>query len=207
MAVNLPLKIHTGGLAETNAYFLQCLDGWLAVDAPEGAADFVRAEKLKINALVLTHGHWDHIWDAAALVEQHHCPVYYHRADELLITQPGLMKNFGLPIDLKPVPADKFFDQNDRFAIEPWDFKILHIPGHCPGSICLLEEKHGFVFGGDVLFAGGVGRWDLPGGSRDLLLDGIRKKLLVLPDHTVVYPGHGPDTSIGAERRSNPYIN
>jgi glyoxylase-like metal-dependent hydrolase (beta-lactamase superfamily II) len=82
----------------------------------------------------------------------------------------------------------------------------LEVPGHCPGSLCFLEKTEKILFGGDVLFAGGVGRWDLPGGDRDLLLGGIRDKLLTLGDEVRVFPGHGPATTIGEERSSNPYL-
>ncbi len=196
------IKTFTGGLAETNAYFLEGRDGWLVVDAPEGAADALDEWKLKVTQLVLTHGHWDHIWDAAEIAKRHNCSVYYHKADEPLCTQPGIMRNYGLPIDLPPVHTAKFLDQDDVFPFDPWKFKILHIPGHCLGSICLYEEGAGFVFGGDVLFAGGVGRWDLPGGSEQLLLNGIRNKLFTLPDKTVIHPGHGPATTIGREKKN-----
>jgi glyoxylase-like metal-dependent hydrolase (beta-lactamase superfamily II) len=200
------ISLYTGGLAETNAYFLKLDDGWLAIDAPEGAAAAVAENGLTVSALVLTHGHWDHIWDAADMVEKFHCPVYYHRDDELLCTNPDVMRDFGLPAKLKPVHAARFLAQDNTLAVAPYTFKILHIPGHCPGSICLHEEQHGFIFGGDVLFAGGVGRWDLPGGSESQLISGIRQKLLPLPGQTVVYPGHGPDTTIGEEKRHNPYL-
>lgn len=200
------LSIYTGGLAATNAYFLKLADGWLAVDAPEGAADAAAENHLTVSALVLTHGHWDHIWDAAAVAKQSNCPVYYHQADETLCTNPQIMRAYGLPADLEPVVATRFLAQDDTLTLAPFTFKILHIPGHCPGSICLYEPQQGFIFGGDVLFAGGVGRWDLPGGSEETLLDGIRQKLLPLPDDTVVYPGHGPATTIGHEKKHNPYI-
>ena len=199
------IKTYTGGLAETNAYFLEGKNGWLVIDAPEETADTITDWGLKAGALVLTHGHWDHIWDAADIAERHKCPVFYHQADKILCTQPGIMRDFGLPIDLKPVQATRYLDQGDTLEFDPWTFKILHIPGHCMGSICLYEEKAGFVFGGDVLFAGAVGRWDLPGGSEKTLLDGIRKKLMTLPDKTIIYPGHGPETAIGMERKTNPF--
>jgi len=124
----------------------------------------------------------------------------------MLITHPELMRNFGLPIDLKPVKATKFLEEGEVFEMAPFCFKILHIPGHCPGSICLYEEKEGLIFGGDVLFEGGVGRWDLPGGSQKQLISGIKGNLLGLPEKTVVYPGHGGVTTIGEEKAHNPYL-
>ena len=86
------------------------------------------------------------------------------------------------------------------------DFQVLLVPGHCPGSLCFLEKEAGVLFGGDVLFAGGVGRWDLPGGDGELLFRGIREKVLPLGDDITVLPGHGPATKIGIERRTNPYV-
>ena len=85
-------------------------------------------------------------------------------------------------------------------------FTVLEVPGHCPGSLCFLKEDAATLFGGDVLFAGGVGRWDLPGGDYELLMDGIRKKVLPLPDDVAVLPGHGPATKVGIERRTNPFV-
>ena len=200
------INMFTGGMAETNAYFLKLGQGWLAIDAPEGTAEAIVEYDMTISALVLTHGHWDHIWDAAEIAKKFNCPVYYHQDDELLCTNPKIMRNFGLPVDLQPVTATKFLAQDDTLTLSPYTFKILHIPGHCPGSICLYEEQHGFIFGGDVLFAGGVGRWDLPDGSEQLLISGIRQKLLPLPEKTIIYPGHGPDTTIGNEKKYNPYL-
>lgn len=200
----MEMECFTGGLAQTNGYLLKGEDGWLAVDAPEGFAGFCRGRK--VGALVLTHGHWDHIWDAAALVEEHGCPVYYHADDAPLITRPEVMIAFGLPVRLRPVAATRHLEEGEVFPWEPWRFQILHVPGHCPGSICLYEAEAGVVFGGDVLFAGGVGRWDLPHGDRDLLLRGIREKLLVLPETVRVLPGHGPETSIGEEKATNPFL-
>jgi glyoxylase-like metal-dependent hydrolase (beta-lactamase superfamily II) len=198
------IETHTGGLADTNAYLVECAAGFLAIDAPQDFAEFCRGKK--ILALVLTHGHWDHIWDAAAIAEEHACPVLYHADDLPLITNPDIMGRFGLPVKLKPVAAASHPVEGDILSFAPWSFEILHIPGHCPGSICLYEKNLGIVFGGDVLFAGAVGRWDLPNGDQALLLRGIREKLLTLPDATLIHPGHGPSTTVGQEKRTNPLL-
>jgi glyoxylase-like metal-dependent hydrolase (beta-lactamase superfamily II) len=202
----MKIQVFTGGLAETNSYLIEVEEGHLVVDAPQGTLAWLKKKETKVKALVLTHGHWDHIWDAADIAEWAHCPVYYHKDDEVLITQPELMRNFGLPIELKPVQATRFLAQDDVYELAPFRFNILHIPGHCPGSICLYEEKEGLIFGGDVLFAGGVGRWDLPGGSQKQLISGIKEKMMGLPASTVVYPGHGESTTIGEEKAHNPYL-
>ena len=197
---------YCGGLADTNAYLVD-LDGHrLAIDAPEGFLDFCRKKKLKPDALLLTHGHWDHIWDAAALADWAGCPVYYHPDTAFLCLQPDSMLAFGLPQRLRPVPATQLLEESGPLPPAWSGAKLLSVPGHCPGSLCLYLPASGHLYGGDVLFADGVGRWDLPGGNRDELISGIRKKILTLPAGTVVYPGHGPATTVGREKTSNPFL-
>jgi len=196
----------TGGLAATNAYLLDLGGHLLAIDAPEGFLDYLKKKKLKPHALLLTHGHWDHIWDAADLVDWAGCPVYYHADTAFLCLQPDTMLAFGLPKKLRPVHATHLMKEDTPLPVAWPQAQLLHVPGHCPGSLCLYLPQSGQLFGGDVLFADGVGRWDLPGGSRDLLLDGIRKKILPLPPETIVYPGHGPTTTVGQEKHSNPFL-
>jgi glyoxylase-like metal-dependent hydrolase (beta-lactamase superfamily II) len=116
------------------------------------------------------------------------------------------MLSFGLPKKLRPVHATQLLDETTPPPSSWPQAQLLHVPGHCPGSLCLYLGHTGQLFGGDVLFAGGVGRWDLPGGSREILLDGIRKKILPLPESTIVYPGHGSSTTVGREKTSNPFL-
>ena len=202
----MEILCYTGGLAETNAYLIKSQAGWLAVDAPEGFLDFMQQRGVTPTQLVLTHGHWDHIWDAAEIAKTYSCPVFYHQADETLCTRPEQMRSFGLPIKLNPVQATRFLAQGDTFEHGQWSFQVLHIPGHCPGSICLYEKTRAVAFVGDVLFAGSVGRTDLPGGSSEQLFSGIQSKLFALPDDVTAYPGHGPDTNLGVEKKTNPYV-
>lgn len=197
---------YTGGLAATNAYLIDLGGHLLAIDAPEGFLDFLKKKRIKPDSLLLTHGHWDHIWDAADLAEWAGCPVYYHPDTALLCLEPDTMLAFGLPQRLRPVQATQFLGESGPIPAAWADAKLLHVPGHCPGSLCLYLSAQNQMFGGDVLFADGVGRWDLPGGDRDLLLSGIRKKILTLPDKTTVYPGHGPATTVGREKSSNPFL-
>ena len=198
--------IFTGGLAATNAYLLDLGGHLLAIDAPEGFLDFLQKKKIKPHALLLTHGHWDHIWDAADLADWAGCPVYYHPDTAFLCLQPDAMLAFGLPKKLRPVQATQLLQESGPIPVSWPEAKLLLVPGHCPGSLCLYLPKLGQLYGGDVLFADGVGRWDLPGGDRDLLLSGIRTKILTLPENTIVYPGHGPSTTIGREKSSNPFL-
>ncbi len=198
---------YTGGLAATNAYLVDLGGHLLAIDAPEGFLDFLKKKKLKPDSLLLTHGHWDHIWDAADLADWAGCPVYYHPDTAFLCLEPDAMLAFGLPQRLRPVRATQLLDESGPIPAAWSQAKLLLVPGHCPGSLCLYLPNSGQLFGGDVLFADGVGRWDLPGGDRDQLLSGIHKKILTLPENTVVYPGHGPATTVGREKSSNPFLN
>ena len=198
---------YTGGLAATNAYLVNLGGHRLAIDAPEGFLDFLKKKKIKPDSLLLTHGHWDHIWDAADLADCAGCPVYYHSDTAFLCLEPDSMLAFGLPHRLRPVRATQLLDESGPIPAAWSQAKLLLVPGHCPGSLCLYLPNPGQLFGGDVLFADGVGRWDLPGGDRDQLLSGIHKKILTLPENTVVYPGHGPATNVGREKSSNPFLN
>ena len=197
---------YCGGLAATNAYVADLGGHRLAIDAPEGFLDFLKKRKLRPDSLLLTHGHWDHIWDAADLVEWAGCPVYYHPDTAFLCLEPDSMLAFGLPQRLRPIQATQLLDESSPVPTEWTQAKLLHVPGHCPGSLCLYLPASNQLFGGDVLFADGVGRWDLPGGDRDQLLSGIRKKILTLPGKTTVYPGHGPTTTVARDKSSNPFL-
>lgn len=201
----MKIATYTGGIAATNAYYLP--EARTLVDAPEGTLTWVRDNGWDVDLLLLTHGHFDHVWDAHAIKADTGCRVAYHPEDRPLVMDLGAQaRMFGVALDTPGLDAD--IELKDGAVVEagPFSFKQLHIPGHCPGSICFYCEAEKRVFGGDVLFAGSIGRTDLPGGSTELLLEGIRKKLLVLPDATWVYPGHGPPTRIGRERLTNPFL-
>jgi len=194
----------TGGALQTNAYLLSCPDGNLLVDAPEGSASAFG--EIPIAMLFLTHGHYDHVWDAAAISRAHGCPVVMHSVTEAMMADRNLLRRLGLDLEVEPVAAANHLGEGKGQSLLGRTFDIFEIPGHCPGSLCLHDPDNSRLFGGDVLFAGGVGRWDLPGGDRDLLLSGIRDKLFPLPGETAVLPGHGPMTTLGKERLTNPYL-
>ncbi len=193
----------TGGNLETNSYLIPCPEGNILVDAPEGAAEAF--EQKMVSLLLLTHGHFDHVWDAAKLATRQKCPVVMHPVTQDIVNDRDLLRRIGLDLEVTPVTATSFLSEG-LVTLLGKTFSIFEVPGHCPGSICLYDSQDGLLYGGDVLFAGGVGRWDLPGGDKDLLIQGIRSKLLPLPPETVVFPGHGPSTTIGHERISNPYL-
>jgi glyoxylase-like metal-dependent hydrolase (beta-lactamase superfamily II) len=146
------------------------------------------------------------VWDAAAIRREHGCRVGYHADGTEMLTVPGYFKRLGMNWEIEPVSADFLIEETPKLTVEGLDFRVLLVPGHCPGSLCFLEEKERILFGGDVLFSGSIGRTDLPGGDHQLLLDGIRGKLWPLGDDVKVLPGHGPATTIGIERKSNPFV-
>ena len=164
----------------------------------------VSAAGARAVAVWLTHAHLDHVLGVARVAAATGAPVYLHPADRALYNHvPEQAEAFG--IRAAPVPApDRAFAHGDVARVGGLAFAVRHTPGHSPGSVCLVG--HGVVFAGDVLFQGSIGRADLPGGDIDTLLDSIERELLVLPDSTIVYSGHGPPTTIGAERRGNPFL-
>ena len=197
-------KTFTGGALDTNAFFLETPGGNLLFDAPQGAD--ARFAKEKIDWLLLTHGHFDHVADAAKIQRRHGCHVAYHPDTEPMVSDASFFRRFGFELDIEPFHGDRMLEECDAIEIAGVSMQILHVPGHCPGSLCFYFPNEQVLIGGDVLFRGGVGRWDLPGGDGDLLFDGIRKKIFTLGADTVVMPGHGPSTSVGIERKTNPYV-
>ena len=157
---------------------------------------------LEIKLIVLTHGHRDHIGALEKIKEATGVEVAIHTDDArfLQVQSPGLMPGSSN----QAMPPDRLLMGGDSLDFGDMHFLVLHTPGHSRGSICLLG--HGAVFSGDTLFNYGIGRYDLPGGSYSQLMNSLHTKLMILPDNTIVYPGHGPDTTIGAERRANPFL-
>ncbi len=203
-------EIFCGGMAETNGYLVTNGMEAVAFDAPEGMAGFIEAS-LKISgarlaALLLTHGHWDHIVDAAEIRSRFKAPVSIHRDCAPLLEHPQIQAAFNPFVEIPPCVPDHRLDSEETIQIDGFRFDLLLCPGHCPGSLCFHLAAEKWLFGGDVLFASGVGRWDLPGGSQEELIGAIRGKILKLPDDTKVFPGHGPATTVGRERRANPYL-
>jgi hydroxyacylglutathione hydrolase len=203
-------RVFTGGDLATNGYLLEGEKGLICFDAPEGMARELNRHELHPVALVLTHGHFDHMWDAVLIAEDHNCPIYVHPADAGMVLDTSYVRMFGVsppirsPSHVEPLVVP---DQGSAaFHCAGEEFQIFHIPGHSPGSVAFYHPGWGILISGDTLFCGGVGRWDLPGGSRSALLQGLRKHLVPLPPETRVYAGHGPRTTIGHERDTNPYL-
>jgi len=157
-----------------------------------------------VRMIVNTHCHCDHCGGNAPLLEKTGAELAIHREDLPLLRSMELQaRMFGVDVEPSPDP-NRFLNEGDRIEVGGASFRVVHAPGHSPGHIVLVGD--GVVFCGDVLFQGSIGRTDLPGGDYHQLLASIRDKLLVLPDETVAYTGHGPSTTIGDERRTNPFL-
>lgn len=171
----------------------------------------VEKHHLTVQAILLTHAHLDHVTGVGPAKQALDVPVWLHRDDSFLYdgaVEQGRM--FGLAVR-QPPPIDSFYEPGVPFRFGRQIVDILHTPGHCPGGVCLAIGPAGGtareLFVGDTLFAGSIGRTDLPGGEFDTLIRSIREVLFAFPDDTVVHSGHGPDTTIGVERRTNPFLN
>ncbi len=208
-------------LASTNAWIV-APDGpggeCVLVDAPpEPAPILARLAELDLRlvALLSTHGHVDHVGGVTSVVkaQDHPVPVHIHREDEHMLLDPvgssGMLGRYLEGLDVSPPEVIAGLDDGDVVSGAGMRFTSLHTPGHTRGSVCLRLEAEGvppILFSGDHLFAGSIGRTDLPGGSFDELMASMAEKILPLDDELLVLPGHGPTTTIGQERRTNPFL-
>ncbi|MGH9142384.1 MAG: MBL fold metallo-hydrolase [Vicinamibacterales bacterium] len=199
-----------------NGYVVGCEDTHDAVlidpgDEVASLLAFAERRSLTIRQILLTHAHVDHVTGVAAAKRSLNVPIHLHRDDLFLYDQAiemGAM--FGLKVEPQP-PIDSFYTPAQVIPFGTYEARVHHTPGHCPGGVCLQIGKAGTIgtelFVGDTLFAGSIGRTDLPGGDYDTLIASIRNVLFPLGDAAVVHSGHGPDTTIGRERRTNPFLN
>lgn len=197
------------GPLQVNCYIIGCPITRKALvidpgDEAERILATVDASGLKVELVVNTHGHFDHVGGNAFLLEQTGAHLCIHVSDAPFL--PRIREHaahYGLNVRTSP-PPDRLLHGGEALQVGELMLRVLHTPGHTPGGICLLVDGH--LFSGDTLFADSVGRTDLPGGSHEELVESIREKLFVLPAATVVHPGHGPDTTIGREKRHNPFV-
>ena len=200
--------IVTGPL-ETNTYLVgDRATGDVIVIDPGGDVDSIVARlselKVRLKAIVNTHGHFDHVSGNKALIAATGAPLHVHREDaSLLDLADRAAQAFAVRADNSPPPTD-FLEEGKDLEVGGYRFSVAHTPGHSPGSVTLTGA--GKAFCGDLVFYGSVGRTDLPGGSAETLRDSIRRVIMTLPDDTVIYPGHGPETTVGLEKRQNPFF-
>lgn len=202
------LTLKTGYMA-ANAYIVYTENKPEAViidpgDDIELIMDLIKEHELKLEKILLTHGHFDHIGAVKDLKEETGAQVAIHKQEADFLTDPNKNLSYIINRQIVQDPADIFLEDGDLIRVADMEFKVLHTPGHTEGGVCYKLGK--VLFTGDTLFEGSVGRTDLSGGSYEQLMSSIREKLLVLDDDHLVYPGHGRQTTIGRERRENPFL-
>jgi len=205
----LVVKYFAVGQLETNCIFIIDPESLKTCIVDPGAdSDIIlselKSEGLTPDKIIITHGHYDHIGALEDLVKETGVPVFIHKNDEPLLRDST--KNFSafLGKEISYKGHLNFVEQGSRLYVGAFPLEIVEIPGHTQGSIGLKAD--GFLVAGDTLFAGGVGRTDLPGASETQLIKSIKEKILSLPDETVVYPGHGPETTVREEKNDNPFL-
>lgn len=207
----LAIRTFTSAGWGQNAYLAQATgqEHACAVD-PGGAApemvDAIAHEGIILDAILLTHAHVDHIEGVAALARATGAPVYLHPAERGWYDHSAEQARFfGVELETPP-PPDHDLRGGDVLELGGTTLQVRDVPGHAPGHVILYDAAAGVAFVGDVVFQGSIGRTDLPGGSYRQLMDNIRSQVLSLPDETVLYPGHGPPTTVGRERVGNPFL-
>lgn len=175
-----------------------------ASDQPEIILKKIGELGLQLIYLVNTHGHADHIFGNEVILRETGAKLLIHELDAPYLSDPNLNLSFFFGGKLHSPPADRLLLEGDKIRVEGLEFTVLHTPGHTPGHITLVLDNHAFV--GDVIFQGSIGRTDLPGASTQQLISTIREKIYVLPEDTILYPGHGPNTSVKEEKQNNPFV-
>jgi glyoxylase-like metal-dependent hydrolase (beta-lactamase superfamily II) len=171
---------------------------------PDALIQMIRASGATLEAIWLTHAHIDHIGAIADVKRVWDVPIYLHPADQPLYDRGAMQAAvYGIPFEQPPAP-DRTLAEGDIVTVGSLDFDVLHVPGHAPGHVAFVREGH--MVGGDLLFAGSIGRTDLPLANPDHMMESL-ERVAGLPEETIVYPGHGPTTSIGRERATNPFLN
>jgi len=169
-------------------------------------SDFIVNHKLKLIRNINTHCHIDHVLGHDFIASMYGLLPEYHKGGNVFLqAMRETAAMYGYTVDRIPAPKG-YLEEDDRIAFGKSELKVLYTPGHADGSVCFYQQDQGFVITGDVLFRESIGRTDLPTGNYDVLMKSIKEKLFTLPDDVVVYPGHGPETTIGHEKANNPFI-
>lgn len=181
--------------------------GMIEPEEENALVNYIERNGLTVTHVINTHLHVDHAVGDKFVADKFKVPVLGHKSDETLgarMQQQAMM--FGMREKLDAVSLTSYLEDGDKVKVGEGELDVLHVPGHSPGSIALYDPEGKYVIVGDALFDGSIGRTDLPGGDFRTLINSIRSKLLTLPDDTMVYPGHGPATTIGREKKYNPYL-
>ena len=191
--------------ASKEAAIVDC--GALFPQEEEKIESFIAENNLKIKYLLNTHAHLDHCFGNAWAAECYGVKPMAHANDETLLAQIGMQaKMFGLPVEVKTVKLGGYLNDGDVLMLGENRIEVIHTPGHSRGGVCFYIPSAGWLISGDSLFAGSIGRTDLEGGSYATLIKSIQERLITLPEETIVYPGHGPYTTIGDEKKMNPFL-
>ena len=201
----------TVGLLEVNCYILgdETSKEAVVIDPGGNEDDILEAlnhNKLKLKLIIDTHGHFDHVDANQPLKAATGAQIAIHEADAQMLAQPSNEALFFTGNRVRSSQADILLKENDILTFGQYRLKVLHTPGHTPGGISLVLEDHPYVYVGDLLFAGSIGRTDFPGGSYEALINAVRTKIFPLGDNYTVYPGHGPVTTVAQERKYNPFF-
>ncbi len=195
---------------QTNCYTVQSGEHLWVVDAgfePEPLLQLIGETGLTPEAIVLTHAHSDHIAGIRQVLESYpNVPIWIATEEERWLADPELNLSAYLGLGVTAPPASRLLNDGDELTLGQTTWRVLHTPGHSPGGLTFVCDEHGVAIAGDALFANSIGRTDFPGSSHEQLVESIRTKLYALPDETRVLPGHGPETTIGREKRSNPFV-
>lgn len=207
------IRTYPLGFIQTNCYIVSNTEKQCLIFDPGGEGEKLinelRRLKLKPLAILLTHAHFDHIGAVEEVRDAYSIPVYIHTAEKKWLLDPsknGSAKYAEIP-SISGKEADNILNKESELQIGNFKFQLLHTPGHSPGSLTFYFEEDGFAVVGDTLFQNSIGRTDLPGGNEAQLMNAIHTKLLSLPETTIIYPGHGPASTIEDEMERNPFLN
>lgn len=209
------MKIYFNSLGPvaTNAYLIcdEQTNECVLIDTPAGSFDLFKGilteNKLQLNAIWLTHSHWDHTWDLNLFKDEYGVKIIVHKDDIHRLDAPNDYINFDLGMTFEPMKYDEFVSHQQKINIGNYEFEVLHTPGHTEGSVCFVCHNQKIVIAGDTLFNQSIGRTDLAGGNYNQLIKSIKENLLILPDEYKVYCGHGEPTQIGFEKNHNQFLN
>lgn len=198
------------GMVQTNCYLLSDRESGACIivdpaDSPQKIISRIQAEHYEPVAILLTHGHYDHILAVEALRKEYSVQVYAARAEEALLGDPGANLSLYIGGESYSTKADVYLSDQEEFTLAGHKIKAILTPGHTSGSMCYYFQDSGFLISGDMVFCESVGRTDFPTGNSAEIISSLKEKIFALPDGTIIYPGHGPSTDVAHEKAYNPY--